>query len=96
MSSVGFEWDRAKAQANLRAYGVTFETARTVFDDPYGHDQEDNRKEYHAVRQIRIGRAAGGRLLTVVYTHRGEETIRIISAWKAEKYEQNLYQENLP
>jgi uncharacterized DUF497 family protein len=29
-----FEWDEAKAAANLRKHGVAFELARTVFGDP--------------------------------------------------------------
>jgi hypothetical protein len=30
-----FEWDPAKARANHRKHGVTFEEAMNVFDDPY-------------------------------------------------------------
>jgi uncharacterized protein len=29
-----FEWDEAKADANARKHGVTFELASTVFHDP--------------------------------------------------------------
>ena len=29
-----FEWDEAKADANARKHGVTFEVASTVFHDP--------------------------------------------------------------
>jgi uncharacterized DUF497 family protein len=31
---VRFEWDARKAKANLRKHGVSFDEARTVFDDP--------------------------------------------------------------
>ena len=29
-----FEWDRRKAETNLRKHGVSFEEAQTVFTDP--------------------------------------------------------------
>ncbi len=29
-----FEWDDAKARANLKKHEVSFEVARRVFDDP--------------------------------------------------------------
>jgi uncharacterized DUF497 family protein len=31
---VRFEWDEEKARANRRKHGVSFEEAKTVFDDP--------------------------------------------------------------
>jgi uncharacterized DUF497 family protein len=31
---MGFEWDEEKATANLAKHGVSFEEARTIFDDP--------------------------------------------------------------
>ena len=30
-----FEWHEAKAEANLRRHGVSFDLARTVFEDPF-------------------------------------------------------------
>jgi uncharacterized DUF497 family protein len=29
-----FEWDEFKASANLRKHGISFDLARTVFNDP--------------------------------------------------------------
>ncbi|RUR84692.1 hypothetical protein PCC6912_15870 [Chlorogloeopsis fritschii PCC 6912] len=29
-----FEWDQSKAAANLKKHGVSFEEAKTVFDNP--------------------------------------------------------------
>jgi hypothetical protein len=37
-----FEWDDAKAAANRRKHGVTFDMARTVFDDPDALDERDD------------------------------------------------------
>ena len=36
-----FEWDEAKAQANLAKHAVSFEEAKTVFDDPVYVDLYD-------------------------------------------------------
>ena len=41
MQSDDFEWDDAKAAANLRKYGIAFDEARRVFDDPFCYYDED-------------------------------------------------------
>jgi len=41
-----FEWDRAKAESNLRKHGVAFEAACGVFDDPFALDRIDTRMNY--------------------------------------------------
>ena len=82
-----FEWDEDKAQSNLVKHGVGFEAACFVFDDVFASDSLD----IHAgeTRYILTG-LAGGILLTVVYTERSDR-IRIISARKATRYEENEY-----
>lgn len=42
--SVHFEWDKRKAEANLRKHGISFDEASTVFDDPLAaiFDYEEN------------------------------------------------------
>jgi uncharacterized DUF497 family protein len=40
-----FEWNTAKAEANLRARGVRFELATTVFKDPFSIERLDDREE---------------------------------------------------
>jgi len=37
----GFEWDSAKARANLRLHGARFEFATTVFTDPFAMELLD-------------------------------------------------------
>ena len=76
-----FEWDDAKARANLKKHEVSFEAAEYVFDDRGGIDEIEDREEYGEDRFIAIG-MVGGRLLTVAYTER-DGRIRIISARKA-------------
>ena len=85
-----FEWDEAKAKSNFRAHGVSFELAKTVFEDAFAVDRIDNREAYGEERFVIIGIAEGQVLLFVAYTERGERT-RIISARRATKHEQDFY-----
>ncbi len=48
-----FEWDKAKAKANFRRHGVSFDLATTVFSDPFAIERLDDREEYGGER-IRI------------------------------------------
>ena len=36
-----FEWHNAKAEANLRTHGVSFEFATTVFKDPFAIERRE-------------------------------------------------------
>jgi uncharacterized DUF497 family protein len=85
-----FEWDDAKAQANLGAHGVSFDLAKTVFKDPFAIERLDDREDYGEERFVIIGRAEGNVLLFVAFTER-EERIRVISARRATQYEQDNY-----
>jgi uncharacterized DUF497 family protein len=85
-----FEWDAAKAAANLRLHGVGFELAKTVFKDPFSVELLDDRKDYGEERFVVIGMAEDRLLLFVAYTHR-KDRIRVISARRATKYEQDDY-----
>ena len=84
-----FEWDDAKASSNLKKHGISFVQSRQVFDDPRKVDDLDNFLEYGEERWIVTG-MSGLRLLTVVYTMR-QGFIRIISARKATKHEEQDY-----
>ena len=85
-----YEWDRAKAAANLRQHGVDFEDAIPALEDPNRIEEADDRFDYDEERDIVIGMATGG-ILFVVATYRGEQTRRIISARKATKHEEDRY-----
>jgi uncharacterized protein len=85
-----FEWHNAKAEANFYTHGVSFELAKTVFSDPFAIERLDDRAEYGEERFVVIGMAEGNCLLFVAYTER-EECIRIISARRATRYEQDDY-----
>jgi uncharacterized protein len=87
---LAFDWDDAKAAANLQAHGVSFELAKTVFKDPFAIEFLDDREDYGEDRFVIIGMAEGQVLLFVAYTERAER-IRIISARRATKNEQDQY-----
>jgi uncharacterized protein len=85
-----FEWHDAKAEANFETHGVSFELAKTVFQDPFAVERVDDRKDYGEERFVIIGMAEGHVLLFVAYTER-EERIRIISARRVTQHEQDDY-----
>lgn len=84
-----FEWDDAKATENYARHGVSFELAKKVFNDPFAVERIDDRRDYGAERYIIIG-LAEREILFVAYTER-EERIRLISARRATRYEQDDY-----
>ncbi len=93
-----FEWDENKNQSNIRKHGISFSEARSVFEDSNSILFEDERFNYGERRYIAIGGFYSEFLnrniiVTVVYTERGEDLIRIISARKANKTEKRLYEQ---
>lgn len=84
-----FEWDDAKARANVRKHGVTFEEAMTVFLDELAVPFEEPE---HPERLLLLGESRLGRLLVVVFAERlAGGIIRIISARRATKRERREY-----
>jgi uncharacterized DUF497 family protein len=92
--SPGFEWDLAKARANLRKHGVGFELALRVFADPLAFSHQD-RIEGGEQRWQTLG-MVDGILLLVAHTvtdHEDGEMIRIISARMATRKERRDYEQ---
>ncbi|MGB4467030.1 MAG: BrnT family toxin [Azovibrio sp.] len=87
-----FEWDADKEALNLRKHGVQFSLAARVLLDPYRIKVYDGREDYGEDRWATIGYAAPA-LLYVVHTVRHEETIRLISARKANEQERKQYRQ---
>ena len=89
-----FEWDAGKAALNLRKHGVSFEDATRVFLDPNRIETFDGRDAYGEDRWKTVGMVEPA-LLAVVYTGRGNDgdTIRVISARKADAHERAQYRE---
>ena len=86
------EWDQNKAQRNLAKHGVAFEEAQYVFYDLQRIESYDGRECYGEERWATIGNAYAT-LLYVVYTVRQQETLRLISARKANAQERKRYRE---
>ena len=92
MENLVFNWDKRKENANIKKHGISFEEARTTFYDenaiqffdPDHSDVED--------RFILLGISHKLNTLVVCHCFREEETtVRIISARKADKDEENAY-----
>ena len=87
-----WEWDPAKAAANLRKHAVDFADAVLALEDEQAVTIEDAGHDER--RFISLGLDPEGRLLVVVYTWRAG-TIRIISARKANRRERREYAEQV-
>jgi len=74
-----FEWDRTKAEQNLKGHRVSFDEAVTVFYDPLAATFDDPDHSVGEHRFITVGHSSRERLLIVVHVER-EDNIRIISA----------------
>jgi len=85
-----FEWDEEKAKRNEVKHGVTFDEAKTIFNDPFAMTISDPNHSDEEERWLDIGLSAGGRILVVWYTERSER-IRIIGSRKATKSEERAY-----
>lgn len=87
-----FEWDPAKAEANLKEHGVSFDEATTVFRDTLSITISDPDHSDSEDRFIDIGMSYRMQLLVVSYTER-QDKIRIISARRATRAERKSYEE---
>ena len=86
-----FDWDDEKAAINLADHKVSFDEAKTVFDDPLYVDFYDPDHSYDEHRYLIIGESQQGRLLIVSYTERGDLT-RLISARETTPAERRDYE----
>ncbi|BAZ12585.1 hypothetical protein NIES4071_44160 [Calothrix sp. NIES-4071] len=63
-----FEWDENKAIRNLEKHGVSFDEAKTVFDDPVYLIFPDPDHSIREERFIIMGKSTQNQLLVVSYT----------------------------
>jgi len=89
---VTYEWDPAKAAANVKKHRVTFEEAASVFLDPSALTFWDPDHSEQEDREITIGRSARRRVLFVAHAPR-DGRVRIISARRATRQERKQYEE---
>ena len=88
MSNI-YDWDPPKAEINWRDHGVTFVHAIRAIKDPFSIEWIDDRENYDEERINLLG-MCDGVILHVTYTERND-LIRIISARRAERHEQDHY-----
>jgi uncharacterized DUF497 family protein len=88
-----FEWHEGKAANNLKKHGISFEEAKTVFNDPLSITIADAQHSDNEDRYIDINLSSQGELLVVVYTER-QANIRIISCRKATNAERKIYEQS--
>ncbi len=87
-----FEWDDNKEQINIKKHGMDFETASRVFDDENRIEIYDDLHSDYEDRYITIGMIDEITCIAmVVYTERGTDVIRIVSARKATPKERRKY-----
>ena len=87
-----FEWDENKAAANFLKHGVSFNEAKTVFNDPLYIFFDDPEHSVYEQRYIIIGESEQKRILMVAYTERSNVT-RLISARRTTPKERKYYEE---
>ena len=89
---IKFEWDEAKAAANLKKHQVSFDEAKSIFFDEFGVQFFDDEHSSGEERFLMLGMSSIAKLLIVCHCerHRGA-AIRIISARKATKRESAFY-----
>ena len=86
-------WDPRKAEANFRKHKIRFSDAETVLFDPMALTIEDQIVDQEQ-RLLSVGSDAIGRILVVAYTYHGN-TIRLISARKANSKERKYYEKGI-
>jgi uncharacterized DUF497 family protein len=87
-----YAWNLEKAKRNLRAHGVSFEEAATVFLDPLATTYPDPDHSNQEDREITIGYSTNQRLLFVSHVQRRNRT-RIINAREATRRERKQHEE---
>jgi uncharacterized DUF497 family protein len=92
MDHLNFEWDANKNASNIKKHSVSFDEAKTVFTDEYARLISDPDHSENEDRFILLGASIDSKLLVVCHCVREGESIRIISARKADKQERKVYE----
>ena len=93
MNRLHFEWDENKNLSNQEKHGVSFEEAKSVFADALGRLIPDPDHSEDEERFILMGMSSQLRLLIVCHCERSSNSIRIISARKANSFEKKQYED---
>ena len=82
-------WDPAKASANLKKHGVDFADAAVALEDENALTISDSDHGEYRFKTLAMSPAI--EVLLIVHAEQDEDTIRIISARKANKLEERQY-----
>ncbi|NJK55528.1 MAG: BrnT family toxin [Pleurocapsa sp. SU_5_0] len=88
-----FEWDEAKNLENIRKHEIDFADVSPMFEGEMLIELDD-RFDYGEDRWFGIGFLGFG-IAVVVWTERRKDVIRIISARRANRYEQKRFEQYL-
>jgi hypothetical protein len=86
-----YAWDPTKAASNIQKHNVSFEEARSVFDDPLATVFEDEEHSEVEVREFIVGHSNRHRLLLVCFTER-QDGLRLYSARRVTRLEREDYE----
>jgi uncharacterized DUF497 family protein len=87
------KWDPRKAKENLRKHGVDFADAAIALEDENALSLED--PDHDELRFNTLGMGPSLYILFVVHCEQSANSIRIISARKADKKETKFYFQGL-
>lgn len=92
MENIKFEWDENKNRINKKKHHISFEEAKTVFDDVEALIIDDPDHSQEEERFIILGFSNRANLLVVCHCYRANDSvIRLISARKATRRESEQY-----
>ena len=90
-ATMRFERDEEKNRINIRKHGLSLADGWKMFNAPM-LTRLDDREEYGEERWIAIG-LLDACVVVMIYTERGQDSIRIISLRKAKTYERKQYEQ---
>jgi len=90
---MNYQWDKNKAEENLRKHGVDFADAVIALEDEHALTIEDKDNEEQRFKTLGMGPHIN--VLYVVHAYRDNDVIRIISARNADKTQIKQYYQGL-
>jgi len=87
------EWNAHKAAVNLKKHGIDFADAAVALEDQNALTIEDDCRYEQRFKTLALGPSL--KVLVVVHAPRDADTIRIISARKADRAEARQYYEGV-